>query len=127
MTGDTRRLDKWLWFARFFKTRSLATRFCAASRLRVNGKLVSKPHYALKPGDVLTFPLGPHVRIIQVAALGLRRGPATEARMLYEDLDPPPPRRADAAKTPASGSRERGAGRPTKAERRAIDKLHEPE
>ena len=127
MTGDTRRLDKWLWFARFFKSRSLATRFCTASRLRINGKLVSKPHYALKTGDVLTFPLGPHVRIIEVAALGERRGPAPEARTLYEDLDPPPPRRADTAKTAASGSRARGAGRPTKAERRAIDKLHEPQ
>ncbi len=127
MTGDTRRLDKWLWFARFFKSRSLATRFCAAGRLRINGKLVNKPHYALKTGDVLTFPLGPHVRIIRVAALGLRRGPATEARTLYEDLEPPPPRRVGVTRTPASGSREPGAGRPTKAERRAIDKLHEPE
>lgn len=127
MTGDTRRLDKWLWFARFFKSRSLATRFCVAGRLRINGKLVSKPHYGLKAGDVLTFPLGPHVRIIQVADLGLRRGPAPEARALYEDLDPPPTRRAAASKTPVSGSRAPGAGRPTKAERRAIDKLHEPE
>jgi ribosome-associated heat shock protein Hsp15 len=131
MTGDTRRLDKWLWFARFFKSRSLATRFCSTGRLRVNGKLVGKPHYALKPGDVLTFPLGPHVRIIQVAELGLRRGPATEARTLYEDLDPPQPHRAVTAKTTAKtiapGSRAPGAGRPTKAERRAIDKLQEPE
>ena len=127
MTGDTRRLDKWLWFARFFKSRSLATRFCSTGRLRVNGKLVSKPHYALKPGDVLTFPLGPHVRIIQVAELGLRRGPATEARALYEDLDPPQPHRAVTAKTTAPGSRAPGAGRPTKVERRAIDKLQEPE
>ncbi len=82
MTGDTRRLDKWLWFARFFKSRSLATRFCTAGRLRVNGKLVSKPHYALKTGDVLTFPLGPHVRIIEVAALGERRRPAPDARTI---------------------------------------------
>ncbi|MDP6572108.1 MAG: RNA-binding S4 domain-containing protein [Rhodospirillales bacterium] len=127
MTGDTRRLDKWLWFARFFKSRSLATRFCAAGRLRINNKPVSKPHYALKTGDVLTFPLGPHVRIIQVAALGQRRGPAPEARTLYEDLDPPPPRRAGAAKPTAPASRVRGAGRPTKAERRALDRLREPE
>ncbi len=126
MTGDTRRLDKWLWFARFFKSRSLATRFCATGRLRINGKPVSKPHYALKTGDVLTFPLGPHVRIIQVAALGQRRGPAPEARALYLDLEPPP-RRADQASAAASGSRARGTGRPTKAERRALDRLHEPE
>ena len=125
MTGDTRRLDKWLWFARFFKSRTLATRFCTAGRLRINGKPVSKPHYALKTGDVLTFPLGPHVRIIQVAALGQRRGPAPEARALYEDLDPPP-RRVDQASAAAWGSRARGAGRPAKAERRALDRLHKP-
>src|SRR6185295_3525263 len=93
MTGeasnDTLRLDKWLWFARFVKTRSLATKLVIDGRMRVNGAPTQKAHYSVKAGDVLTFPLGPHIRVIKVLALGNRRGPAPEARLLYEDLDPP--------------------------------------
>ena len=88
MTGDTLRLDKWLWFARFVKTRSLATRLVIDGRMRINGAPTQKAHHAVKAGDVLTFPLGPHIRIIKVVKLGVRRGPAPEAQSLYEDLDP---------------------------------------
>jgi len=127
MTGDASanlRLDKWLWYARFFKSRTLATRLCASGRLRVNGAIVKKAHYVLKPGDVLTFPKGPHIRVIRVEALGTRRGPAMEARALYEDLEPPQPLepRDSAAKLKVA-ERERGSGRPTKVQRRATDKL----
>ena len=76
MTGETLRLDKWLWFARFVKTRSLATKLVIDGRMRVNGAPTQKAHYAVKTGDVLTFPLGPHIRVIKVLALGSRRGPA---------------------------------------------------
>ncbi len=123
MTAESLRVDKWLWYARFFKSRTLAARLCASRRLRINGIPVTKPHHALKAGDVLTFPLGRHIRVIRVSALGARRGPATEARTLYEDLEPPPARTAPSA--PGAGARERGAGRPTKAERRATDRLKE--
>lgn len=120
---DTRRLDKWLWYARFFKSRSLATRFCASGRLRVNGAVVAKAHYGLRVGDVLTFPKGRDIRVVRVAALGRRRGPAVEARTLYDDLEPPASR-AKAGDGPApAGRRERGQGRPTKRERRETDKL----
>jgi ribosome-associated heat shock protein Hsp15 len=82
----------------------------------------------VRPGDVLTFALNRQVRVIRVVALGHRRGPAPEAQALYEDLDPPaapqgdapPPRRPQEAAEPA---REPGAGRPTKAERRALDRF----
>lgn len=127
MTGESTenlRLDKWLWYARFFKSRTLATRFCSSGRLRVNGAIIKKAHYVLKLGDVLTFPKGPHIRVIRVAALGTRRGPAEEARTLYEDLDPPQAQKTDvpvAANKVAE--REPGSGRPTKVERRATDKL----
>ncbi len=127
MTGGTPenpRLDKWLWYARFFKSRTLATRLCASGRLRVNGSIVKKAHYVLKLGDVLTFPREPHIRVIRVVALGTRRGPATEARALYEDLEPP--QRAEPGDSAAPGrvaERERGSGRPTKVQRRATDKL----
>ncbi len=114
---DGRRLDKWLWFARFCKSRTLASKLCAAGKVRIGGELVHKAHYLVRLGDVLTFPQGPHIRVIRVVQLGLRRGPAIEARALYEDLAPPVPRE------PVALQREPGAGRPTKAERRAIDRF----
>ena len=110
------RLDKWLWYARFFKTRSLAAKACAAHRLRINGEVVSKSHATVKPGDVLTFPLRSDIRVIEVLALGRRRGPAPEAQGLYDDLSPPEITR----RKPPAGD---GSGRPTKAERRAIMRL----
>ncbi|WP_374371635.1 RNA-binding S4 domain-containing protein [Dongia sp.] len=121
---ETIRIDKWLWFARFLKSRSLATALVASGRLRLNGQPMAKAHYAVKVGDVLTFPLGPHIRVIKVLAPGNRRGPAPEARLLYEDLEPPPERQRIA--TPEGGQppqREPGSGRPTKRERRALDDL----
>ncbi len=121
------RLDKWLWFARFFKTRSLATKFCASGRLRANGTVVSKAHHTVRPGDVLTFPIGHHVRVVKIAALGERRGPAPEARLLYEDLAPPEERDADsqAGLQTRVAPRLPGTGRPTKSERRATDRLRD--
>lgn len=123
--GAQRRLDQWLWYARFFKSRSAATRFCSEGRLRVNTRIVAKAHHHVKEGDVLTFALGERVRVIRVVGLGIRRGPASEAQGLYEDLSPP------ALPRPVAGSpsapRERGSGRPTKAERRAIDRLRDRE
>ncbi len=119
----TLRVDKWLWQARFFKSRSLAAKLCSSRRLRINGNTGVKAHYAIKVGDVLTFPKGPHIRVIKVMALGTRRGPATEAQTLYEDLEPPPLRSEQTEHPPPVAAREPGSGRPTKAERRAIDKL----
>lgn len=114
------RLDKWLWYARFCKSRTLAAKLCASGRIHLDGSIVQKPHHQVRAGNVLTFPLGPHVRVIRILALGSRRGPAPEARLLYEDLQPPDP---SAAREPPLAPRARGSGRPTKAERRAIDRL----
>jgi ribosome-associated heat shock protein Hsp15 len=83
------RLDRWLWCARFLKTRALAARFAEQGKVRINRLPTDKPHARVRPGDVLTFGMGPSVRVIRVTALGDRRGPAQEARGLYEDLDPP--------------------------------------
>ncbi len=121
---DAARLDKWLWHARFLKSRSLATKLCKSGKVRINGTLNDKAHHPIKIGDVLTFPLGPHIRIIEILAIGMRRGPAPEARALYQDLAPPPVRaKRDPSGPPDGGARERGAGRPTKSDRRAIDRL----
>lgn len=126
MNDESLRIDKWLWHARFAKSRSLAARLCTSGGMRVSGTPVRKAHHALKAGDVLTFPLGPHIRVIKVLALGERRGPASEARTLYEDLSPPPGRGAGAVAGRWRGPialRERGQGRPTKADRRAVMRL----
>ena len=80
------RLDKWLWQARFFKTRTLAAQLIERRKLRINREVVTKTHYRVRPGDVLTFPQGATVRVVRVVALGTRRGPAAEARALYEEL-----------------------------------------
>jgi ribosome-associated heat shock protein Hsp15 len=122
VNADTQRLDKWLWCARFFKSRSAASRFCSDGRLRITGQVTHKAHHAVRPGDVLTFPLGPHIRVIRILALATRRGPAAEARTLYEDLSSPVSLDSAAPK-PDIGRRDAGTGRPTKAERRAIDRL----
>jgi len=119
--SDTLRVDKWLWFARFARTRTSAAKIVTEARFRVNGQPTDKAHYAIRPGDVLTFTLGPHIRIIKVMALAGRRGGAPEARLLYEDLDPPKPKPATTES--AVAMREEGAGRPTKRERRATDRL----
>jgi ribosome-associated heat shock protein Hsp15 len=117
---DAQRIDRWLWYARFLKSRTLAAALAASGKLRVNGERISRPSRLVRPGDVLTFPLGPHIRTVRLLAPGTRRGPAAEARTLYEDLAPPPPLPvADASN--ATAPREPGAGRPTKKERRDTD------
>jgi ribosome-associated heat shock protein Hsp15 len=126
MTGGSLRLDKWLWFARFVKTRSLATRLVVDGRMRVNGAPTQKAHYAIKPGDVLTFALGPHIRVIKVTALGSRRGPAAEAQSLYEDLDPPRPI-VTRQETEPFEERAPGVGRPAKRDGRKIAQLKSTE
>lgn len=112
------RLDKWLWHARFFKTRSLAARQVSDGQVRVNGGKVSKPSYMVSAGDVLTFSQGRVVRVIRIEALGERRGPAPEAQALYCDLDPPETKKENIV--PANPAYE-GQGRPTKKDRRALD------
>jgi ribosome-associated heat shock protein Hsp15 len=117
------RIDKWLWQARFCKSRALASRLCAEGRVRVSGTLVQKAHHLVRSGDVLTFPQGHHIRVVRILALGTRRGPASEARQLYEDLAPVAAGKPAEAPDEADGRRDPGAGRPTKAERRALDRL----
>ena len=115
------RVDKWLWHARVVKTRSLAKTMVQGGHVRINREKIASPSRAVVPGDVLTLSLPTRVRILKVRAPGERRGPAPEAATLYEDLTPPAPPRAERAVDTAR--REEGAGRPTKRERRAIERL----
>lgn len=119
--AETLRVDKWLWYARFFKTRSLAAKI-VQSGIRINQTKVTKAHHALKPGDVLTFQKEEDVRVIEVVALGESRRPFQEAKMLYTDLQPPAPKIRQ-PKQAVFEIREEGAGRPTKRDRRKTDEL----
>lgn len=118
----TQRIDVWLWHARFYKTRSLATKMVRGGKVRLNGNICKKSSVMVTIDDVLTFSRADEILIAKVAAIGIRRGPAPEAQMLYEDLTPPKEVTKLAQKDKLL-LREKGAGRPTKAERRAIDKL----
>ena len=117
------RLDKWLWFARFFKTRSLAATRVAAGDIRVNSDRVTKRATLIQAGDVLTFVIGTQTRVIQIDQTGTRRGPAPEAQELYTDLSPPELKPKN--KHSANPSFE-GKGRPTKRDRRkgALYRIH---
>ena len=86
MEAGFQRLDKWLWFARLAKSRTLAARLVEEGQVRVNRVKVEKPALAIKPGDVLTLSLGAQIRVLRVLNPGTRRGPATEASTLYEDV-----------------------------------------
>ncbi len=114
MTASGLRIDKWLWQARFFKTRTLAAAVVAAGGVRVDGDIIHKPARIVAPGHVLTFLQGRDVKVVRVVAMGVRRGPAAEAQALYDDLSPPPQPRDAVPENPAYD----GSGRPGKRERR---------
>jgi ribosome-associated heat shock protein Hsp15 len=88
MAENSIRLDKWLWHARFFKSRTRASALCEAGRVRVGGRIVAKAHHTIRVGDVLTFPQGNRIRVVRVSAITPRRASAPEAAALYEDLAP---------------------------------------
>ena len=118
------RIDKWLFFARLLKSRSLAAKAVEAGDVRVNGALVRQPAHAVRPGDVVVLSLDRRDLTVRVLLAGTRRGPYEEARHLYEDMTPPPPSHGEETLF-AQATRERGSGRPTKRERRKTDRLHD--
>ena len=126
MTEETTtRLDKWLWYARFFKTRTQATQLIQSGKLRINGDITNKPHRTAIIGMVLTFPQAKHIRVIKILEIGQRRGPASEAVALYEDLSPITlePNKQQKNKDEGFERREIGTGRPTKKQRRETERL----
>lgn len=86
MDEERQRLDKWLWYARVARTRTLAARLVAEGHVRLNGQHADQSARSVRPGDVLTIALEREVRVLRVLAPGKRRGPAPEARLLYEEL-----------------------------------------
>jgi ribosome-associated heat shock protein Hsp15 len=116
----TIRLDKWLWHARFFKTRSLSAKRITGGHVQVNSVKVAKTAALVGPGDTLTFAQGRDIKVIRILEIGVRRGPAPEAQALYQDLSPPVVRDAN---SDAGVSQEMRKGRPTKQDRQAILKF----
>jgi ribosome-associated heat shock protein Hsp15 len=121
--SDRQRIDKWLVYARVVKTRTLGQALAVSGHVRLNGRKVDDPAQPVKAGDVLTIGLHGRVRVLKVLDFAERRGSATVASALYEDLTPP-------EEPSAAGARpvvEAGEGRPTKRDRRRFDKLTEPD
>jgi ribosome-associated heat shock protein Hsp15 len=112
------RLDKWLFFARFAKSRTLAGSLAASGHIKVNDKNSTGADNAVRVGDALVIRHGGRVIMCKVLGLGERRGPATEAQMLYEDLTP-----EQSGIEPVVAQRDAGAGRPEKKDRRALERL----
>ncbi len=108
------RIDKWLWQARFFKTRTLAAKQVGAGHVRLNGQKVYKPAQNVSTGDVLTFAQESQIRQVRIENLGERRGPAPEAQGLYHDM-------TEWQEKVPHNPRYEGKGRPDKKERRALD------
>jgi ribosome-associated heat shock protein Hsp15 len=123
MDAARQRIDKWLFFARVVKSRSLAAKLAVAGRVRINRDKASQASDLVKPGDVLTITLDRRILVYKVVDAGKRRGPADEARTLYEDMSPPPAPKGEAPANAMPPLRDAGSGRPTKRERRETDKL----
>ncbi|MBZ9742443.1 RNA-binding S4 domain-containing protein [Mesorhizobium sp. CO1-1-4] len=117
------RIDKWLFFSRAVKSRSLAAKLVVAGRVRINRDKAAQASDLVKPGDVLTITLDRRIFVWKVLGAGARRGPAEEARTLYEDMSSPPTPKGDALPDAIPALREAGSGRPTKKERRQTDRL----
>jgi ribosome-associated heat shock protein Hsp15 len=123
LEASTQRLDKWLWFARVSKSRSLAARLIEDGKVRVNRTRAVKPSQTVRVGDVLTIALRGKVQILKVLAPGQRRGPPPEARQLYEAIDPDPDLTPQPRAPSAVAKREPGAGPPRKRDRRLMERF----
>ncbi len=120
----TQRLDKWLWFARVVKTRTQAAALVTEGRIRINTVKTDRPAQPVRPGDMLTIALRGRIRVLEVVLPGDKRGGAPEAALLFKDQSPPPPPRAvDEHPDGGLGVRDAGSGRPTKKDRRLLDRL----
>jgi len=117
------RVDKWLWYARVSKSRSIAQTLIKTGKVRVNNTRISSPSHSVGAEDVLTIALSRQIKILRVLAPGIRRGPAVQAQQLYDDLTPAPVKRDPLTRPAKQAVREEGAGRPTKKERRELSRF----
>jgi ribosome-associated heat shock protein Hsp15 len=120
------RLDRFLFFSRAIKSRTLAQKFIETGAVRVNSERTDRSDHKVGAGDVLTMNLHNRIVVWRILDPGTRRGPASEAQCLYEDLSPPALPKAERSPYDAAiAQRPEGAGRPTKKERRETDRLHD--
>lgn len=120
------RLDRFLFFARAVKSRTLAQKIIESGAIRVNSDKTERTDLKVGAGDVLTMSLHNRIVVWRILDCGTRRGPASEAQRLYEDISPPPVPRAELSPYEAViAERPAGAGRPTKKERRETDRLRD--
>lgn len=124
MSGDGQRIDRWLWHARVVRTRTLAAGLAESGHVRVNGQRIKAPARMVRDGDVLTIALRDSVKILRVCGFVERRGSAGDAIHLYKDLSEPVPPRS-APPPPNAPGRDPGSGRPTKRDRRALDRMRQ--
>lgn len=118
------RVDKWLWYIRAVKSRTLAADLVTGGKVRINRQPITKPSQLVKPGDVITISIRGRIRVIEVIDPGERRGPANEAVQLYRELtEPAPTFGANDGNVTPPAERSPGSGRPTKRDRRQIDTL----
>lgn len=121
---DKQRLDRWLFFSRAVKSRTLAQKLIETGAIRVNSERTLHTDHKVGAGDVLTMSVHERLLVWRILAPGERRGPASEAATLYEDISPPAlPKPQQSG--PQHAERDAGAGRPTKKDRREIDRLQE--
>ncbi|UXN05945.1 RNA-binding S4 domain-containing protein [Bartonella sp. HY761] len=119
---DRLRIDKWLFFSRLLKSRSLAAELANSGKIRVNKQKIDKASYLVKADDVLTISYNQRIRTIKIVALGERRGPAVEAQKLYQDLTPVETAEEKLARQALEAQTQTGP-RPTKRDRRQLDNL----
>lgn len=116
----SQRVDKWLWHARFFKTRSIAQKQVVTGKIRVDSEKISSPSRKVIPGNVLTITRERDIKIIEILGIADKRGPFSQAQLLYNDLSPPKPEKEKQEQTKESMSRIQSEGRPTKHQRKQI-------
>jgi ribosome-associated heat shock protein Hsp15 len=122
LSTERQRIDKWLWHARVVRTRTAAAALANGGHVRLNGERIDAASRQVKAGDVVTVALDRTVRVMRVAGFAERRGSADRAQGLYEDIDTGAPRGAPYREVTAAPAREPGAGRPTKRDRRDLEK-----
>lgn len=120
LTPERQRIDRWLWHARLVRTRSSAAALAQSGHVRVNGLRIDASARAIKCGDVLTIAMPSSVKVLRVLAFSERRGAFSDAKCLYEDLSPP---KEKLTPVESAAKRPGGMGRPTKKDRRALDRL----
>jgi ribosome-associated heat shock protein Hsp15 len=125
---DGQRLDKWLWFARVAKTRTLSAALVSEGKVRINAVRIDKLAHTVRVGDTITIVMRQQMRILKVAGFAQRRGSAEVAARLFHDLTPAPQKPSEVAETALSqaapdGLRAVGSGRPTKQQRREMDRF----